>query len=155
MRQDCAAEPTPSAMAHEGDLAMPTMIEYDEASPEVRAVYEEIARARGIDPRNLNNAWKVAAVHPGNLRRMWERGREVMAPGALDGRTKELIYFAVAISQQCDYCVASHGYQARRKGVTEEEIAELIAVVGLAVEGTRLAAAYRTPVDEDFSKAFG
>ena len=133
----------------------PTMIEYDDALPEVRAVYEEVAQARGIHPRDVNNAWKVAAVHPGNLRRMWERGREVMAPGALDGMTKELIYLAVAISQQCDYCVASHGYQARRKGVTEAQMAELISVVGLAVEGTRLAAAYRTPVDEDFSRSFG
>lgn len=129
---------------------MVKLVEYDEASPEVRAVYEDIARTRGIDPREVNNAWKAQAIHPENMRRFWERAKEIMAPGALDGLTKELIYLAVSISQQCEYCIASHSFQARHKGASEAQMAELIAIVGLAVEGNRMASAYRIPVDERF-----
>lgn len=132
-----------------------TLVEYDDACAEVRAVYEDIARVRGIDPRHVNNAWKAQAIHPANLRSSWERARKVMAPGAIDNVTKEMIYLAVSMSQQCDYCVASHSYQARKKGVTEAQMAELIAIVGLAVESNRMVAAYRIPVDEDFAGAFG
>lgn len=126
------------------------LIEYDNASPEVRAVYDDIAATRGIDPRAVNNAWKAQAIHPENLRRNWESAKRIMAAGALDNVTKELIYLAVSISQQCEYCVASHTFQARKKGVTEAQLAEMIAVVGLAVEGNRMASAYRIPVDAHF-----
>jgi AhpD family alkylhydroperoxidase len=129
---------------------MVKLVEYDDAPPEVRAVYEDIARTRGIDPREVNNAWKAQAIHPENMKRFWERAKVIMAPGALDHLTKELIYLAVSISQQCEYCTASHTYQARQKGATEAQLAEMFAIVGLAVEGNRMASAYRIPVDEKF-----
>lgn len=129
---------------------MVKLIEYDEASPEVREIYEDIARTRGIHPSEVNNAWKAQAVHPENMKRFWERAKVIMAPGALDHLTKELIYLAVSISQQCEYCTASHSYQARAKGASEAMMAEMFAIVGLAVEGNRMASAYRIPVDEKF-----
>jgi AhpD family alkylhydroperoxidase len=129
---------------------MPTLIEYDDASPAARLVFEDIARTRGIQPHEVNNVWKAMAAHPENMRRFWERIKEVMAPGSLDAVTKELIYLAVSISQQCEYCVASHTVAARRKGASEDMLAEMFAVVGLAVEGNRMASAYQVPVDEAF-----
>ena len=129
---------------------MVKLIEYADASPEVRAVYEDIAATRGIHPSEVNNAWKSQAIHPENMRRFWERAKTIMAPGALDHLTKELIYLAVSISQQCEYCIASHTYQARQKGATEQQLAEMFAIVGLAVDGNRMASAYRTPVDDKF-----
>ena len=126
---------------------MVKLVEYDDASPEVRAVYEDIAATRGIHPSEVNNAWKAQAIHPENMRRFWERAKTIMAPGALDHLTKELIYLAVSISQQCEYCVASHTWQARQKGASEAQLAEMIAIVGLAVEGNRMTSAYRIPVD--------
>ena len=129
---------------------MVKLVEYDDASPEVRAVYEDIAATRGIHPSEVNNAWKAQAIHPENMRRFWERAKTIMAPGALDHLTKELIYLAVSISQQCEYCVASHTWQARQKGASEAQLAEMIAIVGLAVEGNRMTSAYRIPVDAKF-----
>ena len=129
---------------------MVKLVEYDYASPEVRAVYEDIAATRGIHPSEVNNAWKAQAIHPENMRRFWERAKTIMAPGALDHLTKELIYLAVSISQQCEYCVASHTWQARQKGASEAQLAEMIAIVGLAVEGNRMTSAYRVPVDAKF-----
>ena len=129
---------------------MVKLVEYDDASPEVRAVYEDIAATRGIHPSEVNNAWKAQAIHPENMRRFWERAKTIMAPGALDHLTKELIYLAVSISQQCEYCVASHTWQARQKGASEAQLAEMIAIVGLAVEGNRMTSAYRVPVDAKF-----
>lgn len=131
---------------------MVKLIEYDDASPEARAVFEDIARTRGIAPHEVNNVWKAMAVHPENMGRFWERAKTVMAPGTLNAVTKELIYLAVSISQQCEYCVASHTTQARRKGASEAMLAEMIAVVGLAVEGNRMASAYQVPVDEAFKQ---
>ncbi len=129
---------------------MVKLVEYAQASAEARAVFEDIAAVRGIRPEEVNNVWKAMAVHPGNMRRFWEQVKAVMGPGTLDPVTKELIYLAVSISQQCEYCVASHTVAARRKGASEEMLAEMIAVVGLAVEGNRLASAYQVPVDEAF-----
>ena len=129
---------------------MVKLIEYQDASPAAKAVFEDIARTRGIAPHEVNNVWKAMAVHPENMRRFWERLKGVMAPGALDALSKELIYLAVSMSQQCEYCVASHTVAARRKGASEEMLAEMIAVVGLAVEGNRMASAYQVPVDEAF-----
>lgn len=131
---------------------MVKLVEYDDAPPEVRAVYEDIARTRGIDPRDVNNAWKAQAIHPENMARFWERAKTIMAPGALDHVTKELIYLAVSISQQCEYCIASHTHQARKKGASEAQLAEMFAIVGLAVEGNRMASAYRIPVDPMFDE---
>jgi AhpD family alkylhydroperoxidase len=123
-------------------------IEYAEASAEVRAVYGDIMKTRQVDW--VNNYWKVLAHHPPTLQRMWANLKEVMAPGALDPLTKELIYLAVSITNGCDYCVASHGAGARKKGMTAAQQAELIAIVGLANETNRHIFALHPPIDAQF-----
>lgn len=126
------------------------LIEYDDASAEAKAVFDDIAAARGIDPRQVNNFWKAMARHPAQMRRMWSNMTAVMAPGALDPLVKEMIYVAVSVTNGCEYCVASHGAQARKRGMTEAMFGELMAVVGLANETNRLANGYRVPVDAAF-----
>jgi AhpD family alkylhydroperoxidase len=124
------------------------MIEYEDASPEVRAVYDDIQATRKTD--YINNFWKVIAKDPVTLRRTWENIKQIMAPGALDPLTKELIYLAVSATNQCRYCVASHRASAVSKGMTEEAFAELMAVVGMANQTNALAAGYQVEVDEKF-----
>ena len=131
---------------------MVRLIEYDEATAEVRAVYDDIMRTRGTDW--INNFWKALANDPATLRRTWESIKQVMAPGALDPLTKELIYFAVSVSNGCAYCIASHGAAAKKLGMTAEMLGELMAVVGMANETNSLADGYRVPVDERFEKLF-
>jgi AhpD family alkylhydroperoxidase len=126
------------------------LIEYDNASPEVRAVYDDIMETRQVDW--VNNFWKALAVDPVSLRRTWESVKEVMAPGALDPLTKELLYVAVSVTNGCEYCIASHTASARKKGMTEEQLAELLAVVGMANETNALATAYGVPVDDAFRR---
>ena len=127
---------------------MSTPIEYADASAEVRAVYDDIMQTRQTDW--VNNFWKVLAHHPPTLRRMWANLKEVMAPGALDPLTKELIYVAVSVTNNCQYCIASHSASARSKGMTEEQFGELMAVVGLANDTNRLVNGYGAPIDERF-----
>lgn len=124
------------------------MIEYQDASPEVREVYDDIMATRKTDW--INNFWKVIAADPVTLRRTWESIKQIMAPGALDPLTKELIYVAVSVTNQCGYCIASHTASARKKGMTDEMFAELMAVVGLANQTNALAAGYQVPIDEQF-----
>ena len=126
------------------------LIEYDDASAEVRAVYDDIMETRQVDW--VNNFWKALAVDPITLRRTWESVKEVMAPGALDPLTKELLYVAVSVTNGCEYCIASHSAAARKKGMTEEQLAELLAVVGMANETNALATGYGVPVDEAFRR---
>jgi AhpD family alkylhydroperoxidase len=126
------------------------LIEYDDASAEVRAVYEDIMETRQVDW--VNNFWKALAVDPVALRRTWESVKEVMAPGALDPLTKELLYVAVSVTNGCEYCIASHSASARKRGMTEEQLAELLAVVGMANETNALATGYSVPVDEAFRR---
>ena len=128
------------------------MIEYDAAGPEVRAVYDDIMATRKIDW--INNFWKELAHHPPTLRRTWESIKQVMAPGALDPLTKELIYLAVSASNGCAYCIASHGAAAKREGMSREMLGEVMAIVGMANESNSLANGYRVPVDERFEKLF-
>jgi AhpD family alkylhydroperoxidase len=123
-------------------------IEYAEATPEVRAVYDDIMATRKVE--RVNNYWKVLAHHPPTLRRMWANSKEVMGPGALDPLTKELIYIAVSVTNGCDYCIASHGAAARNKGMTPEQYSELVAIIGLANETNRHAAALDLTIDEQF-----
>jgi len=123
-------------------------VEYAEASAEVRAVYDEIMKVRGTDW--VNNFWKLLAGHPQTLRRMWDNVKQVMAPGSLDPLTKEMIYVAVSVTNNCQYCMHSHTAAARAKGMTDDMLAELLAVVGLANETNRLADGYRVPVDDQF-----
>ena len=124
------------------------MIEYEDASPEVRAVYDDIMKTRGTDW--VNNFWKALASHPPTLRRTWESLKEVMAPGALDPLTKEMLYLAVSATNSCEYCIASHTAAARKAGMTDDMLGELMGVVGMANETNRLANGYRVPVDERF-----
>ena len=124
------------------------MIEYADASPEVKAVYDEIMKARGTNW--INNFWKVLAHDPANLRRMWDNVRQVMAPGALDPLVKEMIYVAVSATNNCEYCTYSHTAGARKKGMSDAMFMELMAVVGLANETNRLANGFRIDVDKQF-----
>ncbi len=127
---------------------MSRLIQYDEAGPEVRAVFDEIKAARGL--ADVNNFWKALAVDPGLLRQTWDRLRVVMAPGALDPLTKELLYIAISATAGCNYCVASHTASARAKGMTEAMHGELLAVLAMAGQTNRLAEALRVPVDPGF-----
>jgi len=124
------------------------MIEYDEASEEVRAVYDDIMQTRQTDW--INNFWKALAHDPATLKRTWQSIKEIMAPGALDVLQKELLYLAVSVSNQCPYCIASHGAAAKRAGMTPEMFGDLMAVVGMANETNRLASGYRVEIDERF-----
>jgi len=124
-------------------------IEYEDASPEVRAVYDDIMRTRNTDW--INNFWKGLAHDPATLRRTWQNVKEVMAPGALDAVTKEMIYLAVSSTNQCPYCIASHTAAARKAGMTDSMLAELMAVVGMANESNRLASGYQIEIDERFN----
>jgi AhpD family alkylhydroperoxidase len=124
------------------------LIEYDAASPEVRAVYDDIMATRKTDW--INNFWKAIAQDPATLRRTWLSVKEIMAPAALDARTKEMLYLAVSASNQCGYCIASHTAAARKAGMTDAMFSELMAVVGMANETNRLASGYRVEIDEQF-----
>ena len=123
-------------------------IEYQDASAEVRAVYDDIMRTRDTDW--INNFWKALAHDPATLRRTWESIRQIMGPGALDPLTKELIYVAVSTTNQCGYCIASHTAGARKAGMTDAMFAELMAVVGMANETNRLASGYQVEIDDRF-----
>ena len=133
-------------------MAMVQLIDEGMADAEVRAVFDDIRTTRNTDW--INNFWRALASHPPTLRRIWQGIKEVMAPGALDPLTKELIYLAVSISNGCVYCTASHGAAAKRLGMSPEMLGELIAVVGMANQTNRLADGYRVPVDERFENLF-
>jgi AhpD family alkylhydroperoxidase len=123
-------------------------IEYADAPPAVRAVYDDIKKVRNVP--DVNNFWKYLAHDPAGLKRTWESIREIMADGALSALTKELIYVAVSVTNGCGYCIASHTASARKAGMTEAMFAELMAVVGMANETNRLANGYRVPIDPMF-----
>jgi AhpD family alkylhydroperoxidase len=123
-------------------------VEYADASPEVRAVYDDIMATRNTDW--INNFWKALAHDPVTLRRTWESVKQVMAPGALDALTKEMMYLAVSASNQCGYCIASHTAAARKAGMTDAQFSEVMAVVGMANETNRLASGYQVEIDDKF-----
>ena len=124
------------------------LIEYANASPEVRAIYDDIMATRKTDW--INNFWKALAHDPLTLRRTWQSIKEVMAPGALDALTKEMVYLAVSATNQCGYCIASHTAAARKAGMSDKMLAELMAVVGMANETNRLASGYQVEIDDRF-----
>ena len=124
------------------------LIEYQNATAEVRAIYDDIMATRKTDW--INNFWKALAHDPPTLRRTWHSIKEIMAPGALDGLTKEMIYLAVSTTNQCGYCIASHTAAARKAGMTDQMLAELMSVVGMANETNRLASGYQVEIDERF-----
>jgi len=124
------------------------LVEYKDASPEVKAVYDDIMATRKTDW--INNFWKALANDPITLKRTWEDIKQIMAPGTLDAVTKEMIYVAVSVSNQCDYCIASHIASAKKKGMTDQMFRELMAVVGMANETNRLVAGYQVEIDPQF-----
>lgn len=133
-------------------MVMVKMVEDGDAPEEVQAVYDELKAIRKTDW--VNNFWKVLASNPPTLQRIWHNVKLVMAPGALDQLTKEMIYVAVSVTNNCEYCIHSHTAAARAKGMTDEMFAELLAVTGLANETNRLANGYQIPVDERFKPKF-
>ena len=126
------------------------LIEYAQASAEVRSVYDDIMATRKVD--SVNNFWKALANHPPTLRRTWESIKQVMAPGALDALTKEMLYLAVSATNGCEYCIASHTASARKQGMTDAMLGELMAVVGMANETNSLADGFQVEVDDTFRK---
>ena len=126
------------------------LIEYKDANPEVRAVYDDIMATRNTD--RINNFWKALAHDPATLKRTLEDIKQIMAPGAIDPLTKEMIYVAVSVTNQCGYCIASHTAAAQKKGMTDAMFRELMAVVGMANETNRLAAGYQIEIDKEFKK---
>jgi AhpD family alkylhydroperoxidase len=135
-------------MYEDNIMATYGLVEYADASAEVRAVYDDIMQTRGVDW--INNFWKALAHDPVTLRRTWESIKQIMAPGALDAVTKEMVYLAVSATNQCGYCIASHTAAARKAGMTPAMFGELMAVVGMANETNRLASGYQVEVDERF-----
>jgi AhpD family alkylhydroperoxidase len=131
-------------------MSRPKPIEYAGASPQVRAVFDDIRQSREVD--DVNNFWKYLANDPALLKRTWESVREVMAGGALTPLVKELLYIAVSVTNGCPYCIASHTASARKAGMTDEMFGELMAVVGMANETNRLVNGYRVPIDEAYEK---
>src|SRR5215813_3492622 len=129
-------------------MSRPKPIEYADAAPQLRAVFDDIKRTRKVD--DVNNFWKYLANDPAILKRTWESVKEVMAPGALDAVTKEMIYLAVSVSNGCGYCTASHTFASRKAGMSDAMFGELMAVVGMANETNRLANGYRVPIDAAF-----
>lgn len=131
-------------------MSKPQPIEYADASPEVRAVFDDIKTSRKVE--DVNNFWKYLANDPRTLKRTWESLKEVMAPGALDPLMKELIYVAVSVTNNCGYCIASHSAAAAKAGMTAAQFGELMAVVGMANETNRLVNGYRVPLDPALEK---
>jgi AhpD family alkylhydroperoxidase len=126
------------------------LIDYQNASPEVRAVYDDIMATRKTD--SINNFWKAIAHDPTTLKRTWEDIKQIMSPGALDPLTKEMIYIAVSVTNQCNYCIASHTASAQKKGMTDAMFKELMAVVGMANETNKMVTGYQVETDEQFKK---
>ena len=146
---DLAQEDASAASRSGGSMSATRQpVEYDEATPEVREIYDDIMATRKTDW--INNFWKVLAHDPRTLKRIWSNIKEVMGPGALDPLTKELLYVAVSASNGCRYCIASHGAAARNKGMTDAQYSELLAIVGLANETNRLVIALDVAVDPQF-----
>lgn len=119
-----------------------------ELSPEAAAVFADIRATRNTE--FINNFWRALAHDPVLLERTWAGIKQVMAPGALDAKTKEMLYIAVSVAHGCEYCIHSHTAAARAKGMSEAEFMELVAVVGMAAQTNRLVTALQVPVDEAF-----
>ena len=126
------------------------LIEYEDANADVRAVYDDIMTTRKVD--RVNNFWKAIAHDPVTLKRTWESIKQVMAPGALDALTKELIYIAVSVTNNCAYCVATHTASAQKKGMTDAMFTELMAVIGMASEANSLVTGYQVEIDDQLKK---
>ncbi len=131
-------------------MSPPQAIEYENASTEVREIFDDIMSTRNVP--DVNNFWKYIANDPRTLKRTWESLKEIMAPGALDPLVKEMVYLAISVSNNCGYCIASHSAAATKAGMTPEQFSELMAVVGMANETNRLVNGYCVPIDPAFKK---
>lgn len=131
-------------------MATVKLINYEAASPEVKAVFDDIKAARKV--ADVNNFWKALANQPDNLKRVWQNVKEVMGNGEIDSMTKEMIYIAVSIVNNCDYCIHTHTAAAQSKGMTEGQYQELLAVIALASTTNVFANGFKVPVDEQFLK---
>ena len=129
-------------------MAMVDLIEYENANPEVRAVYDDIMATRNTTW--INNFWKALANDPVALKRTWTSLKEVMGPGTLDPLVKEMIYVAISATNNCEYCIRSHTASARAKGMSDEMLMEVLSIVGMANETNRLANGLQVPTDEAF-----
>lgn len=130
-------------------MAQVKLVNYAQAAPEVRAVFDDIMATRGTD--YINNIWRALAVHPPLLERFWGLMKAVMVkPSRLDPLTKEMIYLAVSITNSCEYCINSHIAAARKKGMDDTMLAELNEIVALANAGNRLTTGLQVEVDEVF-----
>ena len=130
---------------------MAELVQYNDASVEVRAVYDDIKRSRGVP--DVNNFWKALAAHPPTLKRTWQSVKEVMGPGVLAPVIKEMLYLAVSATNGCDYCIASHGAAARKAGMTPQMWGEVVAIIGMANETNKLAFALQVPIDPMYQNA--
>jgi AhpD family alkylhydroperoxidase len=131
-------------------MSKPKPVEYADAPAEVKAVFDDIMTSRNL--QDVNNFWKYLGNDPKTLKRTWESVKEVMAPGALDAKVKEMVYLAVSVTNNCGYCIASHSAAAAKAGMTPEQFGELMAVVGMANETNRLVNGYRVPIDPAFER---
>ena len=120
----------------------------DELAPEAAAVFADIRATRGTD--YINHFWRALAHDPALLARTWAEVKRVMAPGALDAKTKEMLYVAVSVAHGCDYCIHSHTASAKAKGMTEAEHMEMLAIIGLAAQTNRMVTALQVPVADRF-----
>ncbi len=131
-------------------MPKPQAIEYENASPAVREIFDDIKATRKVD--DVNNVWKYLANDLPLLRRTWAGVKEVMGPGVLDPVVKEMLYLAVSVTNNCGYCVASHSAGAYKAGMTDAMFGELMSVVGMANETNRLVTGYRVPIDPMFEQ---
>ena len=122
-------------------------VHYSDASPDIRAIYDDIMWTRGVD--DVNNFWKHIANHPPTLETTWKTVKDAMTPGTLDSLTKEMIFVAVSASNGCEYCLRCHTDAARKQGMTDEMLGEVIAVVAVATQSSILANGYQIPLDPD------
>ena len=129
-------------------MATVKLIHYPEATPEVQAIFDDIKTTRNIP--DVNNVWKALANQPDNLKRIWQSVKDIMSAGAIDSVTKEMIYIAVSIMNNCDYCIHSHTASATSKGMTAEQHQELLAVVGFAPMTNGIVTGLKVPIDERF-----
>ena len=129
-------------------MATVKVLSDDELSPDARVTFDDIRKTRQTD--FVNNFWRALAHDPKTLSRTWESVKEVMAPGALEPKVKEMLYVAVSIAHGCSYCIHSHTAGARAKGMTDQEYAEMIAIVGMAAQTNRLVTALGVAVDDAF-----
>ena len=120
-------------------------IDEKKATGKVKKVFENIKKERKI--KAIPNFWKTIANDPDTLERTWESLKQIMKKGALDPLTKEMIYMAVSMTNSCEYCILSHTAAAKKRGMSDNMLKELIAVVGMANETNKLVESYQVEVD--------